>query len=64
MQRATDCDMVLIHDDDLGRIEGFGHDSVSGLRIVSHSRLILAVNRGSRTRSDDGPPLEVQHNDK
>jgi hypothetical protein len=30
MQQATDCDMVLVHDDDLGTIGGLGH-SVSGL---------------------------------
>ena len=31
MQQATDCDMVLVHDDDLGSIGGLGLDSVSGL---------------------------------
>jgi hypothetical protein len=31
MQRASDCDIVLAHDDDLVTIDGLGHDSVSGL---------------------------------
>jgi hypothetical protein len=29
MQQASDCDMVLAHDDDLVKIDGLGHDSVS-----------------------------------
>ena len=29
MQEASDCDMVLAHDDDLVKIDGLGHDSVS-----------------------------------
>jgi hypothetical protein len=36
MQLATDCDMVLVHDDDLGMIGGLGHDSVSGLLNNDH----------------------------
>jgi hypothetical protein len=28
IQQATDCDTVLVHDDDLGTICGFGDDSV------------------------------------
>jgi len=36
MQQATDCDMVLVHDDDLGTIGGLGHDSVSGLLNSNH----------------------------
>jgi hypothetical protein len=31
MQQASDCDMVLAHDDDLVTIDGLGHDTVSGL---------------------------------
>jgi hypothetical protein len=31
MQEASDCDMVLAHDDDLVSIDGLGHDTVSGL---------------------------------
>ena len=29
MQQASDCDMVLAHDDDLVNIDGLGQDSVS-----------------------------------
>ena len=29
MQQTSDCDMVLAHDDDLVKIDGLGHDSVS-----------------------------------
>ena len=36
MQKATDCDMVLVHDNDLGTIGGLGHDSVSGLLNSNH----------------------------
>jgi hypothetical protein len=36
MQQATDCDTVLIHDDDLGTIDGLGHDSVSELLNSNH----------------------------
>ena len=28
MQRAPDCDMVLVHDDDLLRIDNFGDNKV------------------------------------
>lgn len=31
MQQASDCDIVLAHDDDLVTINGLGHNSVSGL---------------------------------
>ena len=30
MEEASDCDMVLAHDDDLANIDGLGHNSVSG----------------------------------
>ena len=30
-QRAPDCDMFLIHDDDLQTIDGIGDDTVSGI---------------------------------
>jgi hypothetical protein len=35
MQRALDCDMVLVHDDDLRRIDGIGEGTVSGNSISS-----------------------------
>ena len=31
MQQASDCDIVLAHDNDLVTIAGFGHDTVSRL---------------------------------
>jgi hypothetical protein len=31
MQQASDCEMVIAHDDDLLKIDGLGHDAVSGL---------------------------------
>ena len=30
MQRAPDCGMVLVHDDDLERVNGIGEGTVSG----------------------------------
>ena len=35
MQRAHDCDMVIIHDNDLERIDGIGKGTVSGYLISS-----------------------------
>ena len=40
MQRASDCDMVLAHDDDLKMIDGLGHDTVSGL--LNNSYVLLS----------------------
>jgi hypothetical protein len=40
MQQAPDCDMALIHDDDLERIEGIGEESVGG-----HSIFLLFWSR-------------------
>ena len=37
MQQATDCDTVLVHDDDLGAIDGLGLDSVRGLLNSNHA---------------------------
>jgi hypothetical protein len=31
MQQASDCEMVLAHDDDLVTFGGLSHDAVSGL---------------------------------
>jgi len=35
MQRANDCDMVVLHDNDLERIDGIGKGTVSGYLIFS-----------------------------
>jgi hypothetical protein len=60
MQQASDCDMVLVHDDDLGKIDGLGHDSVSGFLNSGYIVLFIsAVTGNSRTRRDDGSPEEV-----
>jgi hypothetical protein len=45
MQRASDCEMVLAHDDDLMMIDGLGHDTVSGL--LSTCILTLFLHVGS-----------------
>jgi len=64
MQQASDCDMVLAHDDDLVKIDGLGHDTVSGSLNSSYIVLLMsAVTRCPRTRRDDGSPAEVQHGD-
>ena len=36
MQQASDCDMVVAHDDDLATIDGLGHDSVGDLLNTDH----------------------------
>jgi hypothetical protein len=38
MQQATDCDMVLVHDNDLGTIGGLGLDSVS--RLLNNNKIV------------------------
>ena len=54
--------MVLAHDDDLVKIDGLGHDSVSGFLSSSYIVLLmLAVTGDPRTRRNDGSPAEVQH---
>jgi hypothetical protein len=62
MQQASDCDMVLAHDDDLVKIDGLGHDSVSGSLNSSCIVLLMsAVTRNSRTRRGNGSPAEDQY---
>jgi hypothetical protein len=34
MQRAYDCDMVLVHDDDLEWVNGIGSGTVSGHSVI------------------------------
>ena len=41
MQRAPDCDMSLVHDNDLIKIYELCHDVVSGLMISS--RIVLFI---------------------
>jgi hypothetical protein len=64
MQRAYDCDLVLVHDDDLERINGISEGSVSGHLIIKYMLLpMFAVTRISRTRSGDGSPPGFRHRD-
>jgi hypothetical protein len=64
MQQASDCDIVLAHDDDLVKIDELGHDSVSGSLNSSYIVLLMsAVTGNPRTRRNDGSPAEVQHGD-
>ena len=60
-----DCDMFLIHDDDLNRIDGIGDGTVSVYSISSYSVLITqsAVTGNPPTRRNDGSSPEVQHRD-
>ena len=66
MQQASDCDKILVHDDDLLMINGIGHDTVSGL--LNNSRIVLlpmmlAVTGNPRTGRDGGSSPEVRHKD-
>ena len=63
MQQASDCDMVLAHDDDLLKINGLGHDSVSRFLNSNYIVLMLVATGNPRIRRDDGSPAEVQHGD-
>ena len=64
MQQASDCDIVLAHDDDLETINGIGHGTVSGVLNSCHITLFMSTVAGNpRTRRDDGSPPEVQHRD-
>ena len=64
MQQAHDCDMIIVHDDDLERIDGIGEGTVSGYSIVSYIIfLILLVTRIPPTRSGHGSLPRVQHRD-
>jgi hypothetical protein len=64
MQRAYGCDMVLVHDDDLGTIDGIGEGSVGGHLIINYIvHPMLAVTGIPRTRSSDGPSPGFRHRD-
>jgi hypothetical protein len=61
MQRAYDCDMILVHDDDLEKVDGIGEGAVSEHSIISHVVLpTLAVTRIPPIRSGYGSTSEVQ----
>ena len=64
MQQASDCDKILVHDDDLSMIDGIGHGTVgelvkSGCIVL----LMLVVTGNPRTGRDYGSPPELRHND-
>ncbi len=64
MQRAPDCDMTVVHDEDLVKIYEFGHDAVSESGYwQSYFLLMLAATRNPRTRRDDGSLPEVEYRD-
>ena len=65
MQWAPDCDLALVHDDDLAEIVELGHgrDAVSRHLICSRIVFILAVTGNQWARSDDGSPSEVRSKD-
>ena len=64
MQQASDCDKILIHDDDLLMIDGIGHGTVSELLDGgSDLFLILVVTGNPRTGRHGGSLPEVRHKD-
>jgi hypothetical protein len=66
MQQASDCDKILVHDDDLLMIDGIGHGNVSGLLNgggIGIVLLMLAVTGNPRTGGDGRSLPEVRHKD-
>ena len=64
MQQASDCDKILVHDDDLLMIDGIGRGTVSGfLNSSPIVLLILAGTGNSRPRRDDGSLPQIRHKD-
>jgi hypothetical protein len=66
MQNADDCDLVLVHDDDLKRIIGIDEGNVNGHSIINRGYIVilmLPVFRIPPTRSGNGFPPEFQHRD-
>jgi hypothetical protein len=56
--------MILVHDDDLERIDGIGGGIVSAHVIKSYINIhILVVTPNPSTRRGDGSPPEVPHRD-
>jgi hypothetical protein len=57
MQRAPDCDMVIVHDDDLARIARSRDGEVSGIFVYQSCVLIYAVIGNPSARyTQDLPP--------
>jgi hypothetical protein len=56
--------MILVHDDDLERIDGIGGGIVSGHVIKVYINIhILVVTPNPPTRRGDGSPPKVPHRD-
>ena len=51
MQQASDCDIVLVHDNDLVTIDGFGHDTVS--RLLNSSYIYPSCYQSLETLEPD-----------
>ena len=64
MKQASDCDKILVHDNDLLMIDGIGHGTVSGLlNSKPIVLLILSVTGNPRTGRDGGSLPEIRHKD-
>ena len=66
MQQTPDCGMILIHDDDLGRIDGIGDGTVSRQLISSYVsfsslRSMLSTIGDLPIRVFDGSSPKLQH---
>jgi len=65
LQKAPDCDMILVHDHDLEKIGGIGVGTVSKhlvVHLVSNYIVFMsAVVENLSARLGDGPSREVQH---
>jgi hypothetical protein len=47
MQQASDCDVVVVHDNDLVVINGIGHETVRGLLNSSIMVLLMLAATGN-----------------
>jgi len=64
MQRAPDCDMVLVHDDDLLRIDNFGDNKVDKQsHVIYFYVLIYSVTGKPSSRRTDGSPQKIPAGD-
>ena len=64
MQQASDCDKILVHDDDLLMIDGIGRGTVSGLLNSSCIVLLMLIVTGNSRTGRDGESLpEIRHKD-
>ena len=62
IQQASDCDKILVHDNDLLSVDGIGHETVSELLNSNSSRIVLlmlAATGNPRKGRDGGSPPEV-----